>query len=222
MNQLSVYRVLVYFLLVVVISSCTKKPLEDEQPFAPCQLYTEVSSDTNYIPHKKNNYWRYCLGGWSGWDAKIILDTVIGNKLYFVRTFQFTPGHSGGGAGNSMMGDRSNYSVIDASGKYYFLKSRFVNSLMPQDTVLIINPSAANGDTIYNSSIANVKVVLVNKSETFYSVPDCYHSRVILNANSNSKKIVDHYFKKGLGEIYFTENISVERSGEMLDVAIIN
>ena len=86
---------------------------------------------------------------------------------------------------------------------------------------MIINPFATNGDTICNNSLAGIKVVVINNSETFYSISGCYHSRVILSANSGITKMVDHYFKKGIGEIYFTENIS-EKKGEILSMATIH
>ncbi|MES2513652.1 MAG: hypothetical protein V4580_05880 [Bacteroidota bacterium] len=215
---------LILFFLVTLVSC--KKNVEPEKENRTCSLFTSLSSDTNYIPHKKNNYWQYCYEGsyvaWSGWSAVITCDTVISGKAYFSRTFSFTAGHSGGGAGSALIGDSSSYySMIDNSGKYYYLKYRYQNPSHIRDSIMIINPFALNGDTIYNNSLAGIKVVVINKNETFYSIAGCYHSRVILSANSGITKIVDHYFRKGLGEIYFTENIS-EKKGEILSMATIH
>jgi hypothetical protein len=142
--------------------------------------------------------------------------------MCFFRKFTFTAGHSGGGAGSALIGDGSFHNIIDNSGNYYFLRySNPYNITGPGDTILIIKPSAFNGDTIYNNALANVKVMLVDNNETFYSISGCYHSRVILNAYSGDLKTVDHYFKKGIGEIYFTENI-LEKKGELLSLATIH
>lgn len=218
------YLVLIIFFVTGVISC--KKNVEPKVENISCTLFTSVSSDTNYIPHKKNNYWQYCYEAssiaWSGWSAVITSDTVIGSKTYFSRAFSFTAGHSGGGAGSALIGDSSSYySMIDNSGKYYYLKYRYQNPLPIRDSIMIINPLATNGDTICNNSLAGIKVVVINNSETFYSISGCYHSRVIHSANSGITKMVDHYFKKGIGEIYFTENIS-EKKGEILSIATIH
>jgi hypothetical protein len=145
----------------------------------------------------------------------------VGSKIFFERTFDFQAGQSGGGAGSSLIGDDSFSSMIDNLGNYYFLNYRNNNLANPRDTILIIKPSAINGDTIYNNVLANIKVVLVDKNETFRLLPGCYHSRVIMNASSTNRKIVDHYFKKGIGELYFTENIE-KTEGEVLSYAKIN
>lgn len=216
-------RYLFFLMSFVLFLSCKKKVEEDPNP--TCDIYHTVSSDTNYIPHKKGNYWNYCNEvstiGWNGWSAKITFDTIIGNKMYFVRTFNFAAGPSGAGAGSILIGDESFNSMIDSLGNYYFLNYRNNNIGNPKDTILLIEPSATNGDTIYKNAFANIKVVLINKNETFYLISGCYHSRVILNAYSGTPKVVDHYFRKGIGEIYFTENIE-KKVGEILTSVIIN
>lgn len=222
MNKLKIYFVFISFLFSIAFTGCKK----DTNPDLPgsCEFYSTVSSDTNYIPHKINNYWNYCdeasTIAWAGWSAKITLDTVIGNNIYFDKSLSFQTGHSGGGAGTIFSPDASTTYMIDSIG-YYFLYYRNYNTSIPRDTILIIKPSAMNGDTIYSNALANVKVVLIDKNETLYSISGCYHSRVILNAFSSGRILVDHYFKKGIGELYVTGNTE-KKEGKILSYATIN
>lgn len=208
MSQLRIYYIFIFFLFVLI--GCKK--IETTSPgVSDCHIYSNVNPDTNYIPHKKGNFWSYCYEGNSaaGFNVNIVLDTIIGGKIYFQRVFAASNSHS---PPQSIPGN----SVIDSLGNYYLV----INVYSVPDTVLIIKPNAQNGDTIYKNLIKSNKVVLENKNETFMSIPGCHHIKII-KSTSNSTKVEHHYYKKGVGEIYFNmENIT--NTGYILTNSIIH
>ena len=158
-------------------------------PSAACNLYKIASPDTNYIPHNKNNYWYYCAGGnMAGYDLTITRDTII-NNLNWIRLHYYTS------SSHVLVQSVVMEWFINPSGEYYQVNSWATNY---RDTVLMIKPDAANGDTIFNNS--RIKVLLINNNETVETIPGCYHIREIY-----PQRIQDHYYKKGLGELYFND-----------------
>lgn len=157
-----------------------------ESPANYCMLYKTLSADTNYIPHHRNNVWDYCSGdvNRADYDARITWDTVIGNSLYFDRVFHTSSSH----AMNPYYPERWR---LDPAGNYY----RMTYWSAYKDTLLLIKPSASDGDTLWLSPL----VILINKNETVESIPGCYH---VVEKNSGYDN--HHYYKKGLGELYFT------------------
>lgn len=157
-----------------------------------CKLVTSVSSDTNFIPHKKNNTWSYCssYGNVADRNGTVIKDTFYQNKYYFEILFNFPTSHPSGPTG------WLDKYVIDSLGRYYYSSS--LNNYI--DTILLIDPHAINGDTIYNNISSNVKVVLINKADTVSSFLDCYHIRII---RPNYSYPDNHYYKKGLGDLFY-------------------
>ncbi|MES2566248.1 MAG: hypothetical protein V4565_05245 [Bacteroidota bacterium] len=209
----------VYF--VILFSNCKKNVPQNIIQISCGSVYSQISSDTNYIPHKKNNRWDYCCEYNSsiGWTAKVLSDTVIGKNKFF--EIEFVKSQNRGNSSSD--GNESGKSMIDSLGNYYWLKSRYIinTTILVFDSIMIIKPSAISGDTIYSDALANTKVVLVNKNETFNSIQGCYHSRIIRNSNLANQEVVDHYYKKGIGEIYFSKDIK-PRIGCVLNSALIN
>lgn len=188
------FKVLSVGLMASVLLNACKKKKEPETPEpAPyhCTLYTTVSTDTNYIPHKKNSSWNYCPGtiNMADWNVTISRDTVIGAYSYFDKMYHTNSSHAG----------TPNYSEkyrIDGLGNYYRIDESYWSTYV--DTLLIIKVNAANGDTIYNNPLTHNKVILINRNEAVGSLTACYHTLEIYGANQRH-----HYYKKGLGELYF-------------------
>lgn len=156
-------------------------------PSVACNLYTTVSPDTNYIPHKKNNSWYYCAGGnMAGYGLTITRDTLINNLNWLSLYYYTSSSHT---LSNSVVMEW----FINPAGEYYQVNFWATSY---RDTVLMIKPGAVNGDTIFNNS--RIKVLLVNDNETVETIPGCYHVREVYPT-----RIQDHYYKKGLGELYF-------------------
>lgn len=185
------------FLLLAIFTgllfiSCKRdvdiKPVEMPKSF--CQIYSDISADTNYIPHKKNNAWSYCSGdiNYAGYSAGVILDTVMQNKIIFDRLFHTDSQHA-------FYSNSVYRTMIDALGNYY----QMTDQSQYLDTLMLIKPSALNGDTIYYNSVTHLKVVLVNNNETVEGITNCYHSVVI----SPSYSPTNYYFKKGIGQLFF-------------------
>ncbi len=156
-------------------------------PSVPCNLYKIVSADPDYIPHTKNNNWYYCAGGnMAGYSLTITRDTLIDNRQWMDLSYYTSSSHT---LSNTVVMQW----FINPLGEYYqvnFWASSY------KDTVLMIKPDAVNGDTIFNNS--RIKIVLIDNNETVETIPGCYHIREIHPTQSG-----DHYFKKGLGELYF-------------------
>lgn len=153
-----------------------------------CILYTTVSPDPNYIPHRKNNAWNYCSGSSSvGFMAYIVKDTLINNRVCFDVKHEPTSSQVAGGRYTEKW-------FIDPAGSYYQLNMRTSGY---QDTILMIKPGASNGDTLYKYAPNQVKVVLINKNETVGTLSGCYHVRQI-----QFNDTTDRYFKIGIGELY--------------------
>jgi hypothetical protein len=159
-----------------------------------CRLITTFSSDTNYIPHKKNNTWYYC-SGYTVIAPKlglVVYDTIIQNVTYFNITFT--------DPSNNVPSWTDRY-FIDSLGRYYSVSlNQYSGNCL--DTLLLINPLSSNGDTIYNKSSASIKVVLINKNETVQNIPNCYHISVI-NPSSANYTAIQYYFKKGVGSLFY-------------------
>lgn len=155
-----------------------------------CNIYSTVSSDTNYVPHKKGNHWTYCSGNinYAGWSAGISLDTMINNKVYFNRIYHTSSSHA-------PYSTFENKSFIDSLGNYFSI----TNQSGYFDTLLLIKPTAVVGDTIYNNQSTHVKVVLKNNNETVKNITNCYYSLVIYPNGFQES----HYYKKGIGELFF-------------------
>lgn len=177
-------------LLVLLLAACKKKEEPPSEPLtsSPCPLYTTVSPDTNYIPHHRDNRWDYCSTdiNMAGYDATIKWDSVIGKSFYFDRLFHTSSSH----AANPYYPERWR---VDSVGNYY--RMTYWNQY--KDTLLLIKPSAVNGDTLYTNTAKNLRVILINKSETVENIPGCYH---VLEQNGYE---THHYYKKGIGELYF-------------------
>lgn len=182
----------VFLFLIITLIGCKKDPnLNPYKPKPNCdKIYNIVSTDTNYIPHKKNNGWNYCSGNidMAGYTSGVILDTIIQNKIIFDRLFHTDSQHT-------IHANSVCRVMIDSTGNYY----QMTDYPYFTDTLLLINPSAQNGDTIYFNSLINLKVVLINKNETLEGITDCYHSRVI----SPNYVSTDYYFKKGIGQLFY-------------------
>lgn len=179
-----------FFALLLLLVSCRKKeePVRDPEPDF-CRLFTTVSSDTNYIPHHKYNRWHYCMKdpGRADWDASVPWDSTIGNSLYFDRLFHTISSH----VSSPYYPERWR---IDSAGNYY----RMTYWSEYKDTVLLIKPAATNGDTIFLNMKKHLYVILINKNETVENIPGCYH--VIESQDGTDSH---HYYKKGIGELYF-------------------
>jgi hypothetical protein len=156
-----------------------------------CHLYSTISADTSYIPHKKGNGWSYCSGNvnYAGYSAGVIRDTIIGNSIIFDRLFDTDSEHA-------FYSNLVYRTMIDSLGNYYQMTDQSFFS----DTLLLIKPNAFNGDTIYHNPITHFKVVLVNNNETIETIPNCYHS-VVISPNYGPR---NYYFKKGIGELFFS------------------
>lgn len=158
-----------------------------------CKLITIFSTDTNYIPHKKNNSWYYC----SGYIAiapkigMVVYDTIIQNITYFNITYTDP---------SNIVSSWTDRYFIDSVGKYYSTSlNHYVGNYL--DTLLLINPHASIGDTIFNDTSAKIKVVLIDNNETVQNVPNCYHIKIINNNASSS--VSQYYFKKGVGSLFY-------------------
>lgn len=187
------------FLVIVIftICSCKRDPSLSPSPAVKtlslygnssyCELYTTISADTNYIPHKKNNSWDFCSGSdmIAGWRAVVTQDTIINNRVSFEITYDWNTQHP---MGPTHIVEKM---FIDSIGNYY--------SNTVSDTLLLIDINAVNGDTIYNNPITHTKVVLVNNSEIIGSLSNCYHSRVLYPYPNGTTR--DYYFKKGIGPV---------------------
>lgn len=97
MVQLKTYFLFFSFLLSIVFIGC-QKDISTEPDIVynnSCPLYSAVSADTNYIPHKKNSSWQYNCprDGMAGWSASVILDTIINNKIIIDRLFHTESPH---------------------------------------------------------------------------------------------------------------------------------
>ncbi|MCZ8286551.1 MAG: hypothetical protein O9353_13960 [Bacteroidia bacterium] len=120
------------------------------------------------------------------YDASVTWDSVIGASLYFDRLFHTNSSHT----------QYSYYPEkwrVDSIGNYY----RMTYFQQYKDTLLLIKPTAANGDTLYRDATKNLRVILINKNETVETIPGCYH---VLEQNGYE---AHHYCKKGIGELYF-------------------
>jgi hypothetical protein len=188
------YRIKIVFgfclLQVLLLVACKKKEEPQPEPLTstPCPLYNTVSTDTNYIPHHRNNLWAYCSDdiNRAGYSATIKWDSVIGTSLYFDRLFHTSSSH----APSPYYPERWR---IDSQGNYY----RMTYWKQYTDTLLLIKPSASNGDTLYSNAAKTFNVILINKNETVENIPGCYH---VLEQNGYE---AHHYYKKGIGELYF-------------------
>lgn len=182
---------LIFALLCLFTISCSRDPefIPNSTVSSNCRVFNETTSDTNYMPHQLGDTWSYsfCNINYAGWEVWIKHDTLIGsNKI-------LTIGHYAKSTHAPSAGYDS-FSMIDSVGNYYILFENGLNT----DTVLLIKNSANNGDTIYNKSVTDLKVVVINKNEIIDSVSNCYHSRLFYQGH-----IEDHYFKRGIGELYF-------------------
>ena len=176
---------------LILIAGC-KKDVSLEPKIAvyktTCDLNANISADTNYIPHKRNNLWTYCATIDHYISCTVIADTFINNKTYFKRLYSFPDPHLG------INYYTENVSYIDSTGSYYSI----TNELYYSDTLKIIKPNAVNGDTLYNNLNTLVKVVLVNKNEVVETISNCYHIRVIYPSRTT-----EHIYRKGIGELFF-------------------
>ncbi len=177
-------------MLIVLLDGCNKKkdPVITEPAPSYCKLYTTVSTDTDYIPHHRDNRWGYCSGdvNMAGYDATVTWDSVIGTSLYFDRLFHTNSSH----APSAYYPERWR---MDSVGNYY--RMTYWNEY--KDTLLLIKPSASNGDTLYRDATKHLRVILINKNETVETIPGCYH---VLEQGDYE---AHHYYKKGIGELYF-------------------
>ena len=140
-----------------------------------CDINANISADTNYIPHKRNNLWTYCATIDHCISCTVIADTFINNKTYFKRLYSFPDPHLG------INYYTENVSYIDSTGSYYAI----TNELYYSDTLKIIKPNTANDDALYNNLNAHVKVSLVNKNESVETISNCYHTKVIYPLKNN-------------------------------------
>ena len=184
---------------LLLFASCKEKKKEEVSTIADCILYETLNADTNFIPHKKNNFWDYCFqANFSvSNNSKVIYDSLINNKYHF--TIQNTNDPQ---TGVTIV---DYHYTIDSLNHYYLTSG--ANSFA--DTIRIINPVANNGDTIYKNPAKKVTVVVVNKNETYQTIHGCYHV-VEIRPFDNTNTTFDyahHYYKKGLGEVFFTHKI---------------
>lgn len=210
---------LIIFFVTGVISC--KKNVEPEEENRSCALFVSVSSDTNFIPHKKNNYWDYCYeqNHAVGNNSVVIFDSIVNNAIQF--KIKNTKSSKNGTQIRYL-----NYTV-DAQNNFYCSESYFDTiPFIQANSIKLIDPSANNGDTIFNNQIAGIKVILINKNETYKSIVGCYHSLEIRpnSNNSNYFELLDHYYKKGIGEIFsgFNSTYLNNGNGYVLENAIIH
>ena len=150
MIKLKTYLVFISFLLSIVFIGCKK----DQNPEleSPCILYSIISSDTNYIPHKKNNYWDYCyeVNHAVGNNSKVIFDSIVNNSIQFkIKNTK-----------SSKNGTQISYLFysIDAQNNLYYTESQYDSiSFVQTNAIKLIDPFANNGDTIYKNQIARIK-----------------------------------------------------------------
>lgn len=119
-------------------------------------------------------------------------DTIIQNITYFNITYS--------DPSNNFPSWTDRY-FIDSLGRYYSTSLNF-SSGNYSDTLLLIDPQALNGDTIFSDPLANIKVVLIDKNKTVQNVPNCYHINIINTSNIFSP-VSQYYFKKGAGSLFY-------------------
>lgn len=176
---------------------------------ANCKLYDAVSSDTNFIPHKKNNYWSYCysINYAVGNESTVISDTFFNNAHQFIIRNHITSKNI-----NSIV---DYLYLVDSLSNYNMINSN------TNDTIKIINPVASNGDTIYKNTAKSRYVILINKNETFKSITGCYHIVEIRPYSANPyMEYIHHFYKRGLGEIYFTNKWGSSEEYALTDAKI--
>lgn len=182
------------FFSVILLFSCKKDV--DTKPYAApefhCEnLYTNLSLDTNYIPHKKNNSWTYCNSN-GDYYSKIFVDTIKSGNIYFeyVDNYGLTSHNSMGCICDI------NKIFIDSIGNYFSLRTDYTYLV---DTMKIIDLNASNGDTIFKSKISPHYVLLVNKNDVFESITNCYHIKIIFPEHN---RIDEYYYRRGLGIVW--------------------
>ena len=163
-------------------------------PIVSCEnLYTTISTDTNYIPHKRNNYWVFCQiinNKYNDFSTTIISDTLINKTAYFVRRYNYGTNPHDQWQCNCF----NNSVLIDSLGNYYSTTMDYPFA----DTIMIIKVNANDGDTIYKNNIKGINVILVNKNETIETLTGCYHTKL-----TYPNKVQEIIYKKGIGELYF-------------------
>ncbi len=174
---------------VILLGGCKKDPSVvpiNNINYDYCKIYSSISADTNYIPHKLHTGWSYCNEGYAGWSGGIILDTIITGKIYFNRLMQSQSSHN----------PYSNLDkfIVDTIGNYHYI----YESYGVIDTVLFIKQNALNGDTIHNNLQTKIKVVVINKNESYKDVEGCYHIEEIHDGYR-----ISHYYRKGIGELSY-------------------
>lgn len=184
------------FLILSILSSGCKKDVEINPKMSAmtycADLYTSVSTDTNYIPHKKNNTWTYCKSD-DSFSTSVYVDTTKAGKIYFEYAVNY-----GQTAHNPIGCICDFYKIfIDSSGNYFSLRNEYTYLT---DTLKIIDLNAVNGDTIFKSKISPHYVFLVNKNDTFESITNCYHIKIAFPEYNRS---VEYYYKKGIGIVNY-------------------
>jgi len=177
-------------LMVIAFFSCKKKDPPHYIVEPKCNLVYSLCPDTNYIPHKNANYFNYC-SEITSWSANIKNLNVVGKTTYFDLVYANS---------KSGLGPTEKFS-IDSAGIYH-VNGHYINGNY-YDSLVIINPKAINGDTIYKNKQKQISVVLVDKNYTFIHnntpASGCYY---IMMRFTNGD--VEHcYYKKQVGLLYW-------------------
>lgn len=184
-------RIFILSTVMVLVFACKKKEENQETP-APikCRLSFTESTDTNYIPHNNSNKFNYCNGS-NTWVANVTGYKKTGKTVEFGLLYV---------ASKFGTGPFEQY-TIDSLGNYRVNMHYLYGSTY--DSLLIINPKANTGDTIYKNYSKKIFVVLVDKNYTFskdgLDVAGCYHSRIIYKDGTTE----DNFYKKGVGLLYW-------------------
>ena len=159
-----------------------------------CNFQPAISYDTNYIPHKLNSKWGYCFCNPSicyDWVATIIKDSTYSKGSNFtIKYSPYDPPH-----GNMIESVR-----IDSNGVYHSLML-YAGPGNGLDTVIIIDPRANNGDTIYKNYVKDVYTILIDKNATYLlnnntQITNCYRINIVCPLKNTT---INNYYRKGIG-----------------------
>lgn len=197
----SLINISVFLGLVLVCYSCKKdtgpsSDISTGTSVGNCKLTNYVSPDSNYIPHKLNNQWSYCSCSSQncyGWSSEVRIDTFYNKEQHF--SIRYTPAQP-------LPTGFTEQIIVDSNNVYTSINCYSTSPNI--DTVLIINPKANNGDTIFKNEAKQIYTVLINKSDVFsdgnITIQNCYHIKIY---SINFSRVFDNYYKKGVGFLNF-------------------
>ncbi|MFO0355434.1 MAG: hypothetical protein ACK50A_00660 [Sphingobacteriaceae bacterium] len=170
--------------------SCKKNAFTDtKNNVLLTDLNYKVTGDTNYIPHANSNVYTYgnhlspfvcTVKNYLKTSSKISfeMEYVTDKKIFAADKYE-----------------------IDSSGKYQALVHTFSNKTY--ENLIVIDPKANNGDTIFNDPVKKIFTILIEKNFTLKyndrEHPNCYYTKTSYPDGGNEVC----FYKKGVGLLFW-------------------